>query len=152
MVKSLAASALWAALLVTHPAFGQAGVIVKKGAKAARTKAAVQRARKQQVDRLSAMSPEERDRALSQLPPARRRIVERQLEQYKNMTPEERDRAMKQVAVLTPAQRRAMRDGLERMNRLPDERRPVVRQEVARWQRLLAAPRAPRLCVCGPAC
>ncbi len=141
---SIAVWLLSAALFVS-PAFGQAGVIVKKGAKAARTKAAVQRARKQQVDRLSAMSPQDRDRALAQLPPARRREMERRLEQYRNMTPEERKRIVDQAAALTPAQRRAMRDGVERMNRLPEERRPLVRQEVARLRRMTPEERKERL-------
>lgn len=144
MYISIAALLLSVALFAS-PAFGQAGIAVKRGAKAARTKAAVQRARKQQIDRLAAMSPEDRKRALAQLPPARREEAERRLERYRNMTPEQRQRAVAQASSLTPTQRRAMRDGVERMNRLPEERRPLVRQEVARLRRMTPEERKERL-------
>jgi hypothetical protein len=144
MYRSIAVLS-FCALLSVNPAWSQAGLIVKKGAKGVRPKSGAQKAKKQQVDRFSAMSAEERQKALSRLPPRRRQEIERRLEQYRSMPPEERERLMREAAVITPAQRRAMREGIERMGRLPDERRPVVRQEVARLRRMSAEERKARL-------
>lgn len=135
MIKWFAALLL-AGWLCLPAAFGQAGIFVKKGGKAARTKAAIQRARKQQLDRLSAMSPDERERALSRLPKERREEIERRLDLYRNMTPDQRERATRQAAAMTPEQRRAVRNQVQRMAALPQDRRPAVRREVARLREM----------------
>ncbi len=91
-------------------------------------------------ERLSKMSPEQRQRVLEKLPPERKKQVEQRLEQYNKLSPEERERLREQYDVfrsLPPERQDAARRAFHRFNNLPDDRRPVVRQE---FQKLRALP------------
>jgi hypothetical protein len=102
------------------------GRVGPKGAKAAKT----------QLDRLSAMSPEERSNALSHLPPERRAQAERRLDQYNKLSPAERDRLFKAAEGMTPERRRAIQQGWRSFEGLPVDRKPVVRRELVRLRNL----------------
>jgi len=81
----------------------------------------------QELDRFSKMSPQEREKALSKLPPQRRAAFEQRLEQYEKLPPEERAR---------------QRQIVEEMESLPKDRQNAVKQEI---QRVRALPGGQRL-------
>ncbi len=91
------------------------------------------------LDRLSEMSPEQRQRALERLPAPRRRMVEQRLERYNRMPPEERERLKDQYDIfqqLTPENRDAVRRMFRRFSRFPDERRAAMRMELNELRQL----------------
>ncbi len=67
------------------------------------------------------MSPEEREKELSKLPPQRRAAFEQRLARYQQMTPEQQEK---------------FKLRLETMESLPKERQNAVRQEIQRLQAL----------------
>lgn len=69
----------------------------------------------QQLERFQKMSPEDREKALKKLPPARRARVEQQLENLDRLTPQQRERRFRR---------------LEAFQNLPPQRRQIVRQEI----------------------
>jgi len=79
-----------------------------------------------ELDRFTNMSPKEREKELSKLPPQRRAVFEQRLEQYQRLTPE---------------QRANVRQRVEEMESLPKDRQNAVKQEI---QRLSALPPAQR--------
>jgi hypothetical protein len=81
----------------------------------------------QELDRFSKMSPKEREKALSKLPPQRRAVFEQRLEQYEKLPPEEKARERQLV---------------EEMESLPKDRQNAVKQEI---QRIRALPGPQRL-------
>ena len=70
-----------------------------------------------ELDRFSKMSPKEREKELSRLPPQRRAAFEQRLARYEQMTPEQRERVRQRV---------------EEMESLPKDRQNAVRQEIQR--------------------
>ncbi len=85
------------------------------------------------VERLSRMTPGERERALNSLPPERRKAVERRLEAYQNMTPAERQRMgnqLGQLQDLPPERQQEVRKLYKRFQQMPPERQPLVQQEL----------------------
>ena len=72
-----------------------------------------------ELDRFSKMSPEEREKALSKLPPERRANVEQRLARYQNMTPEQQEK---------------FKQRLEVMQSLPKDRQAAVRQQIEQLQ------------------
>ena len=96
------------------------------------------------VDRWNRMSPEERDKALGKLPPARREHIERQLERYNNLTPEERRELRQRYETfnqLPPVRQEQARKLFRRFSMLPAERRQPLREE---FDSLRAMPEADR--------
>jgi len=79
------------------------------------------------LDRFSKMSPQDREKALSKLPPQRRAVFEQRLARYEQMTPE---------------QRQEVRQRVEEMESLPKDRQNAVKQEI---QRIRALPPPQRL-------
>jgi hypothetical protein len=91
------------------------------------------------LDRLEAMTPEERRRLLEKLPPERRRRLEQRLAAYESLPPAERDRLRRQYdtfRALTPEQKQAARRLFRRFLELPPGRRQVLRQESLRLGRM----------------
>jgi hypothetical protein len=76
----------------------------------------------EELRRFQSLPPEQREKELTKLPPARREHVEQQLERFDKLPPEQRERQFRQ---------------LELMNKLTPERKEVVRDEI---QRLAALP------------
>ena len=113
-------------LLPAVPAAAQAKLVPKAGkaAKQARTPKGIPAP---VIDRLMKMSPEERDRALSNLPPERRQQIEQRLNQLDRLTPEQRDildQRYQALQALPPARRQAIRQELQYLRSL----RPVDRR------------------------
>jgi hypothetical protein len=73
------------------------------------------------LERLERMTPEQRSKALANLPPRRRQEIEQKLDEFDRMPPEERLR---------------VRNQLERMNRLPPQRQNQVRRSIRQFQDL----------------
>ena len=80
----------------------------------------------QELDRFSKMSPKEREKELSKLPPQRRAAFEQRLARYQQMSPE---------------QQAKVRQRVEEMESLPKDRQNAVRQEIQRLQALPPAQR-----------
>lgn len=90
----------------------------------------------QQLRQFQALSPAEREKELSKLPPRRRQNLEKQLARFDAMTPVQRERALHQLELmhdLTPERQEAVRDEInglrERYKDLPPRQR---RQALAR--------------------
>jgi len=83
-----------------------------------------------ELDRFTKMSPQEREKALSQLPPQRRAVFEQRLAHYMSLTPEQQQKT---------------RQTLEMMESLPKDRQNAVRQEIERLRALPPAQRKKEL-------
>ena len=77
-----------------------------------------------ELDRFSKMSPEQQQKELSKLPPARRAVFEKNLDRYQKMT---------------PAQQEKFKENLEAMRSLPKERQEAVKQQITQM-RAMATP------------
>jgi hypothetical protein len=83
-----------------------------------------------QIERLQKMTPEEREKALANLPPERRQQVEKQLNRLDQ---------------LTPQQRQQLDERFERLQSFPPARQRAVRQEVQSLRALRFSERQARL-------
>jgi hypothetical protein len=77
-----------------------------------------------ELDQFSKMSPEDREKALSKLPPQRRAVVEQRLARYQNMTPERQEAFKRQLEIMQslPKDRQnAVRDRIKEIRELPTQ-------------------------------
>jgi hypothetical protein len=96
------------------------------------------------IDRWNQMSPEQRERELAKLPPARQRAIRQQLRRYNQMPPEERQKLRERYqtfAQLPPAQQQIVRQRLREFRQLPPQRQPVVHRQVEQLRRMTEAQR-----------
>lgn len=94
---------------------------------------APRRASEEQIDKLSKMSPTDRQKALSTLPTERREKLETRLNKLDNMTPAERARRETQLQKfnsLPEGQQVRVRELAKKLQSLPDDRRVAVRREL----------------------
>jgi hypothetical protein len=85
------------------------------------------------IDRWNRMSPEERERELAKLPPARARLIRQRIRRYNQMHPEEQQALRERYQVfsqLPPQKQQIVRQRWAEFRRLPVERRPIVHGEV----------------------
>jgi hypothetical protein len=86
-----------------------------------------------QLQRFQQMSPQERERALSKLPPERRARIEQQLERYEKLTPAQKEFVNQRLAMLQslpPRRQAAVRQELQRLRGLPPgQRRAALNSE-----------------------
>jgi phage-related protein len=75
----------------------------------------------QELDRFSKMSPEQQQKELAKLPPARRAAFEKNLDRYQKMT---------------PAQQEHFKENLEAMRSLPKERQEAVKQQITQMRNM----------------
>lgn len=75
------------------------------------------------VDKLAAMTPEQRQKALANLPAERRERLERNLDNFQKLPPQQQERA---------------RQRLEMLNSLPQPRQVIVRQSVRQFNQMPA--------------
>jgi hypothetical protein len=89
-----------------------------------------------QFQRFQQMSPEERERALSKLPPDRRARIEQQLRRYESLTPAQKDfvnRRLEMLRSLPPQRQAAVRQELQRLRGLhPAQRKSALNSEEER--------------------
>jgi hypothetical protein len=83
--------------------------------------------------KLSSMTPEEREQALSRLPPAQRANIEKRIENFQKMPAAQQERTLEKLERLNnlPAQRqKQVRRSMTELNKLPDDRKKAVNQEL----------------------
>jgi hypothetical protein len=100
------------------------------------------------IERLLAMPPEQRDRVLEKLPQAQQDRLRQRFEQFDKRPPEERARlleAWKRVESLEPEKRELLTNQLRAFNALPDERRKVIGPALNQLRRMTPEQRANRL-------
>jgi len=100
------------------------------------------------IDRWNQMSPEERERELAKLPPARAKLIRQRIRRYNQMHPDEQQalRERYQTFSQLPAEKQqTIRARLREFRQLPQERRPVVHHEVEELRLLPDAQREMRL-------
>ena len=103
------------------------------------------------VQQLMRMTPEERERALEKLPPARQTQIRERLQQFDSLPKQEQERRLQlgQIfASLPPEKQDLVRRQIQAFNQLPDDRR---RQVGAALQRLRRLPDSERRAVLGRA-
>lgn len=91
-----------------------------------------------QINRLMNMTPEEREKFLSNLPPQRREALEQRLAKLDQMPPDQKaelNRRFQELQKLSPVRRQAVRDELQTLRGLrPVERRARVNSPEFREQ------------------
>jgi hypothetical protein len=100
------------------------------------------------VDNWSRMTPEEREKALSRLPPERRKKIEEQLNQYNHLSPDQRRDLRSRYAgfnQLSPEKQDQARRVYRQFNRLPPDRQGPVQSEFENLRSMPEAERNARL-------
>ena len=94
-----------------------------------------------QFQRFQQMSPEDRERALSKLPPERRARIEQQLERYEKLTPAQKEFVNRRLAMLQslpPRRQAAVRQELQRLRELPPAQRRAALNSIEEREHFLA--------------
>lgn len=100
------------------------------------------------IDRWNRMSPQERERELAKLPPARARLIRQRIWMYNHMRPEEREALRERYQTfiqLPPEKQQIVRERLREFRQLPVVRQPLVHREVAQLRLLPEAQRRARI-------
>ncbi|HTQ58534.1 MAG TPA: DUF3106 domain-containing protein [Bryobacteraceae bacterium] len=100
------------------------------------------------LDRWLRMTPEERERELDKLPPARARIIRQQLHRYAQMSPAERQKLRERYQTfeqLPPDLQQIVRQRLREFRLLPRERQVAVHRAVLALRAVPQNQRAPRM-------
>jgi hypothetical protein len=98
----------------------------------------------QLLDKLSRMTPEEREQALSRLPPAQRANIERRIRNFQKMPPAAQERTLSRLERLNslpPQKRNQVRRSMKQFNDLPEDRKMAINEEL---RHMLAMPDAER--------
>lgn len=89
----------------------------------------------EQFMRLQKMTPEERDKALEKLPPARREQIEKRLRNFDNLPQQVQERRLDRLQKLNSlpmAQQAQVRQSMKDLQALPNDRKKAVNQELQR--------------------
>ena len=100
------------------------------------------------MERLSSMTPEQRQQALDRLPADRREKVKRRLENFEALPPEEKKRLREQYQEfqkLPPERQDEIRRSFRQFSELPEDRRRPVRHELMRLRQLSPEERSARV-------
>ena len=100
------------------------------------------------MERLSRMTPVERDRLFSKLPSERRSLLEDRLDKYNKMPSEAKQRLREEFNSFQqlPAEKQdEVRKLYKQFSELPEDRRPVLRREIHKLRGLPAERRAQRM-------
>jgi len=100
------------------------------------------------IERLLAMSPEQRERVLEKLPAGQQAQLRKRFEQFDKRPPEERARLLKawaRLESLSPEKRELLTRQMQAFNAVADERRLVLRRALNQLSRLTPEERAARL-------
>jgi hypothetical protein len=114
----------------------------------AQDRPAAQQPAENPIDRWNRMSPEERERELAKLPPARAKEIRQRIRRYNQMHPEEQQ-ALRQryqtFSQLPAEQQQIVRQRWREFRQLSPPRRIAVRREIDQIRRLPGAERQARL-------
>lgn len=100
------------------------------------------------AQRLLAMTPEERERALEKFPPERQAQIRQRLAKLDSRPPQQQQRLTQQYqlfASLPPDKQRLVRRQIQAYNQLPDDRKQIVGPELQRLRRMPEDRREARL-------
>jgi Protein of unknown function (DUF3106) len=100
------------------------------------------------IERWNRMSPEERERALARLPPARAAQIRQRIERYNQLPPQVREalnERYERLSQLPPQKQALVRERLRELRQLPQERRPEVRRAIRRMSLLPEPERRARM-------
>jgi hypothetical protein len=81
------------------------------------------------IQQFQRMSPQEREEALSRLPPERQQKLREQLQRYDQL-PEERKQQLQRLWQLPPEQQARVRDRIRDFNESPPDRKRAMRQQL----------------------
>ena len=98
----------------------------------------------QNLEKLLKMTPEQRNKALSALPPARRQQVLNKLEQYQKIPPRQRARELDQLQrlqSLPPPKRAQVRASLRKFQEIPEPRHKLIKKQIDQFNGLSDADR-----------
>lgn len=87
----------------------------------------------QVFDKVMRMSPEERERALSKLPPARREQIEQRIRNFEKLPParqELRLDRLERLNSLPPQRQNQVRKSMRDLQQLPEDRKAAINQEL----------------------
>lgn len=91
------------------------------------------------MERLSRMSPSERDRLFGRLPQERRDAIEERLRKYSEMPPAMKKRLRDEYNLfqqLTPEKQEEMRKLFKQLGDFPEDRRAAIRRELVRLRNM----------------
>ena len=86
------------------------------------------------------MSPQQREKALKNVPPERRRNIEDRLRRYDEAPPEQKAR-LERLWSLPPERQQQIRDSMRDLRDMPVERRRPINQQIRRLQTMTPAER-----------
>jgi hypothetical protein len=84
-------------------------------------------------NKLQHMTPEEREKALSQLPPARRAQIEERIRKFQELAPAVQARRLDRLdrlLSLPPQRQNEVRRSMNQLQNLPDDRKKAINQEL----------------------
>jgi phage-related protein len=99
------------------------------------------------IDEFERMPPEQQQKALAKLPPARRKKVEEQLAHLRSLPPEQRAmlrQTYSRLSELPPDRQQAVRKAFQKFGNQPGDRQQVIRSELKQLGELPADQRAAR--------
>jgi phage-related protein len=102
----------------------------------------------ERLEELNKMSPEEREKALANLSPERRKLIEARLERLQSLSPQQRQRLLRRLEnfrQLPPERQESARRLFREFRDLPPERRRAVRVEMQSVRTLSEADRRSRM-------
>jgi hypothetical protein len=114
---------------------GRAGGGAGARAPAVRKAPVVPAPKPNQVDRLRNMTPQDRDRFLSKIPPERREKIERRLGELQKLPPAMVDRLRTRQEMLNsfaPPRQNQIKRSMQQFLNMPDDRRATLNQEIQR--------------------
>lgn len=100
------------------------------------------------LEKISKMTPDQRQKALAHVPPERRQAIEARLKQYNDLSSEEKGRLQNQLNQLhnyTPERQQAIRNAIGGIAKLPPDRQLAVRQEIRQLRAMPEADRQARM-------
>jgi hypothetical protein len=87
----------------------------------------------QNLEKLLKLSPEQRDKALSSLPPGRRNQILAKLENYQKVPPQQRARELdrlQRLQTLPPQKRSQVRASLQKLQTIPQPRHQQIQRQI----------------------
>lgn len=100
------------------------------------------------MEKLSTMTPEQRQTLLDRIPPGRRELVEERLRKYNEMPEPAKKRLRdeyRQFQQLSPEKQNDMRKLFRQLGSFPDDRRKALRKEIVRLRNMPAERRSARI-------
>jgi len=100
------------------------------------------------IDRWNRMSPEERERELAKLPPARARLIRQRIRRYNQMSPEQQQalrERYQEFSSLPPDKQQTVRGSLGEFRKLSTDRKVAVHRAVMEMRTLSEPQRQARM-------